>query len=141
MMKSQIPRPDHALIDPKTGFPDKAWYRWFSFFAIDAAATEVTAKAALAHPPPNLQPLQTGIAETRLLATLAEGTDRRSWISALTNRVKTLEVLVFGARRAESASSSSSSSDTSWVPLVDGSEPPNFITDGAGNLIFVAYTP
>lgn len=31
--------------------------------------------------------------------------------------------------------------DTSWVPLVDGSEPPNFITDGAGKLIFVSYTP
>lgn len=28
-----------------------------------------------------------------------------------------------------------------WVPLVDGSEPPNFITDGAGNLIFVWYSP
>jgi hypothetical protein len=26
----------------------------------------------------------------------------------------------------------------SWIPLVDGSEPPNFITDGAGNLILVA---
>jgi len=31
--------------------------------------------------------------------------------------------------------------DNSWVPLVDGSEPPNFITDGAGGLIFVAYEP
>jgi hypothetical protein len=27
----------------------------------------------------------------------------------------------------------------SWIPLVDGSEPPNFVTDGAGNLILVAY--
>lgn len=27
----------------------------------------------------------------------------------------------------------------SWIPLVDGSEPPNFITDGAGHLILVAY--
>ncbi len=27
----------------------------------------------------------------------------------------------------------------SWIPLVDGSEPPNFITDGAGVLILVAY--
>lgn len=26
-----------------------------------------------------------------------------------------------------------------WIPLVDGSEPPNFITDGAGHLILVAY--
>lgn len=29
----------------------------------------------------------------------------------------------------------------SWVPLTDGAEPPGFITDGAGNLIFVSYTP
>lgn len=29
----------------------------------------------------------------------------------------------------------------SWLPLVDGSEPPNFITDGAGKLITVFYTP
>lgn len=27
----------------------------------------------------------------------------------------------------------------SWIPLVDGSEPPVFITDGAGVLILVAY--
>lgn len=27
----------------------------------------------------------------------------------------------------------------SWIPLVDGSEPPNFITDGAGALILVSY--
>lgn len=27
----------------------------------------------------------------------------------------------------------------SWIPLVDGSEPPAFITDGAGTLIVVAY--
>lgn len=30
-----------------------------------------------------------------------------------------------------------SSGAGSWVPLVDGSEPPNFITDGAGTLILV----
>lgn len=29
----------------------------------------------------------------------------------------------------------------SWVPMVDGAEPPGFITDGAGNLVFVAYGP
>ena len=29
----------------------------------------------------------------------------------------------------------------SYIPLVDGSEPPNFITDGAGVLITVAYSP
>lgn len=28
-----------------------------------------------------------------------------------------------------------------WIPLVDGSEPPNFITDGAGHLVLVPYNP
>jgi hypothetical protein len=28
---------------------------------------------------------------------------------------------------------------SSWVPMVTGAEPPVFVTDGAGNLIFVAY--
>lgn len=28
-----------------------------------------------------------------------------------------------------------------WIPLVDGSEPPVFLTDGLGNLLLVAYTP
>lgn len=32
-----------------------------------------------------------------------------------------------------------SSGGGSWIPLVDGSEPPNFITDGAGVLMLVAY--
>jgi hypothetical protein len=27
----------------------------------------------------------------------------------------------------------------SWIPLVDGAEPPAFITDGAGVLILVAF--
>ena len=27
----------------------------------------------------------------------------------------------------------------SWIPLVDGSEPPTFITDGMGQLVLVAY--
>ncbi len=34
---------------------------------------------------------------------------------------------------------SSSGGGSSWIPLVDGSEPPNFITDGSGHLILVAY--
>lgn len=34
---------------------------------------------------------------------------------------------------------SNGSGGSSWIPLVDGSEPPNFITDGAGHLILVAY--
>lgn len=29
--------------------------------------------------------------------------------------------------------------DNSWIPLVDGSDPPKFITDGDGTLIVVAY--
>lgn len=29
----------------------------------------------------------------------------------------------------------------SWVPLTDGAEPPLLISDGAGNLVFVAWTP
>lgn len=29
----------------------------------------------------------------------------------------------------------------SYIPLVDGAEPPGFITDGAGQLILVGYTP
>lgn len=32
-------------------------------------------------------------------------------------------------------------SDGTWIPMVDGAEPPGFITDGAGQLIVVAYTP
>lgn len=34
---------------------------------------------------------------------------------------------------------SGGTSGSSWIPLVDGSEPPNFITDGAGVLILVTY--
>lgn len=32
----------------------------------------------------------------------------------------------------------SGGSGGSWIPLVDGAEPPSFITDGAGVLILVA---
>ena len=38
-----------------------------------------------------------------------------------------------------SAASSGTGGSGSWIPLVDGSEPPAFITDGAGVLILVAY--
>ena len=29
----------------------------------------------------------------------------------------------------------------SYIPTVDGAEPPAFITDGAGTLILIAYAP
>jgi hypothetical protein len=29
----------------------------------------------------------------------------------------------------------------SFVPLVDGSEPPNLVSDGAGSLILVPFSP
>lgn len=32
-----------------------------------------------------------------------------------------------------------SGAGSSWIPLVDGSEPPVFVTDGAGHLMLVAY--
>lgn len=43
---------------------------------------------------------------------------------------------IAGVATAETAGAGSG---TSWIPMVDGSEPPNFITDGAGHLILVAY--
>lgn len=36
---------------------------------------------------------------------------------------------------------SSGAAPSAWLPLVDGAEPPGFITDGAGVLIAVAYAP
>ncbi len=47
-MRAQIPRPDHPILDfdangKPTGKPDKTWYRWFSGFLSDAAATETIA--------------------------------------------------------------------------------------------------
>lgn len=54
---------------------------------------------------------------------------------------KIIEAQSMGRRWGTGTGSGTVISDTSWVPLVDGSEPPAFITDGAGNLIFTAYTP
>ena len=61
-------------------------------------------------------------------------------VDALSARTKVLEALVFGVRRA-SSDDAADDTDHSWIPLVDGSEPPVFITDGAGSLMLVAYTP
>jgi hypothetical protein len=33
------------------------------------------------------------------------------------------------------------SGESQWVPLVTGSEPPTLVSDGSGNLIFVAWSP
>lgn len=38
-------------------------------------------------------------------------------------------------------SNGSGGSGNGWVPLVTGAEPPEFVTDGAGNLIMVPFTP
>lgn len=45
---------------------------------------------------------------------------------------------VFG-RRIQGGAGRVEVPTSTWVPLTDGAEPPGFITDGAGNLIFVAY--
>lgn len=62
-------------------------------------------------------------------------------VEQLASQAQDLLLLASFGTPGESTSSSSSSSSASWIPLVDGSEPPNFITDGAGVLILVAHTP
>lgn len=47
--------------------------------------------------------------------------------------------VTFDAKGRATAAANVAITDNSWIPLVDGSEPPNFITDGAGVLILVAY--
>lgn len=56
---------------------------------------------------------------------------------ALAWRIEDVLLLVPPAQATTSVESSSSTG--SWIPLVDGAEPPGFITDGAGRLILVAY--
>jgi len=43
--------------------------------------------------------------------------------------------------RLTAASNGTGGGGATWLPIVSGSEPPVFITDGAGNLITVGYTP
>lgn len=46
-----------------------------------------------------------------------------------------------GASLDDWVSDGSGGSGSCWVPLVTGAEPPEFVTDGAGNLIMVPFTP
>lgn len=48
------------------------------------------------------------------------------------------QVIALGTGLSMSGTTLNASAGGSWIPLVDGSEPPNFITDGAGHLILVA---
>jgi len=49
------------------------------------------------------------------------------------------EGLWYNWRDDDTWQASGTGSGASFIPLVDGSEPPVFITDGAGVLILVAY--
>ncbi len=50
-----------------------------------------------------------------------------------------VEEITVGTGLSLSAGSLTATGGSSWIPLVDGAEPPAFITDGAGVLILVAY--
>lgn len=55
------------------------------------------------------------------------------------NEIETVRVPKLN-RLAQQAASVTSGA-TSWIPLVTGDEPPVLVSDGAGHLILVAWTP
>jgi hypothetical protein len=62
-------------------------------------------------------------------------------LSVRMDRVEQIAILAYASAPSAGSGSGGSSSTGSWIPLTDGSEPPNFITDGAGSLILVWYDP
>lgn len=113
-MRANIPRPQEALVDPKTGLISRTWYRFFANFIGDVGAVEGDSSSA---------PVSDAARIARIEDVLAS--------------IEVQPVLNIGAILAQVPAGE----DHSWLPLVDGAEPPSFITDGAGVLITVAYYP
>jgi hypothetical protein len=127
------PNPDfpfrHIVSDPKTGLMTLPWQKSLQFVGVNQGASSAVLQKL---PTPNLtaggfdKVASTGQPTMQALpgqTTLSVESANASVIITLNPATNTVDLASVGA----------------WIPLVDGSEPPNFITDGAGHLILVAY--
>jgi hypothetical protein len=109
-MATLTPAPSHAEpVVDQTGRATVPWYRWFTEF------TQLVGQALL---PSGVVP-----------GTYGDST-----------HVAQVTVDAYGRiTAAVSVPISGAGGGGSWIPAVTGSEPPTFVTDGAGVLVLVAY--
>lgn len=128
-----IPPVDHPLIDPRTERVSLPWHKYFLALSAEASGggggggggiTELTGDVIASGP---------GIAVAELSDT---GVTPGTYGDATHVGQFTVDI---DGRLTAAANVAIAAGGGSWIPLVDGSEPPNFITDGAGNLVLVAY--
>lgn len=68
-------------------------------------------------------------------------TDTNKRLVSIANSTAGFVLTSNGAGTIPTFQASGGGGGNTWIPLVDGHEPPAFITDGAGSLITVAYAP
>jgi hypothetical protein len=136
-VRSQIPRPDEPIIDPKSGRPNKTWYRWFSLFSEDAAAIE--GDAGVTPPLANPQLIEMQINAVQMMASALQ-TQMNSRFAQLEYAVSNLETQPIANTSFLLASilELEAQSAAVWAPLVTGETPgPVAIANPLGEFVMV----
>lgn len=149
----QIPAP---FVDPATGVINQIWLQllialWERTGGASGGGGSTTdifnyvvGEPSLAPPRENAEAGELGLLgqppSASMIIAIKEEIARQLLLVSKPPVIDPLMALLFSTHSAP-ASGDASDCCASWVPLVDGAEPPGFITDGAGNLVFIAFGP
>ena len=128
-----IPPVDHPLIDPRTDRVSLPWHKFFLALSGEAGGGGGGGGGAITGLVGDVVAVGPGVAVAELSdtgvvpGTYGDATHVGQFTVDEDGRLTFAQDVLITAAGG------------SWIPLVDGSEPPNFITDGAGHLVLVAY--
>ncbi len=141
-----VPKTPFFVTETATGqqIISREWYRFFTDmgFALGYDTNGVFDISLIANGPP-AETVIAGFVQalaSKILEADSHASQVAGMLESLPKQILSEAEILFGGPHGVT-DTTPDVDDTSWVPVTDGAEPPTLISDGAGNLIFVAWHP